>query len=482
MYERFTDRARKVMQLANQEAQRFCHDYIGTEHILLGLVKEGSGVAANVLKNLDIDLRKIRLEVEKMVQSGPEMVTMGSLPQTPRAKKVLEYATAEGRSLNHNYIGTEHLLLGLLCEQEGLAAQILMNLGLNLDNVRKEVLNLLGVSQPMSKIIEGTGTEHKAQLAMEKAGRNLTELARERKLLPAVAWTDEIERLIRILSCYSRSNPLLLGARGYCRTAIVEGLAQLLIGSDVPAWLKDTTIVDMGNSWREYSRLVSTLGQAAQSPRTILFIDDFSLTGAVDELLSQLTLSLARGEVRLIAATTPEEYRNYLYKNGVLERWLQPVAVRPPARAEVLAILRSLLPVLAGHHKVHIQDDALEAAIELSDRHLGGSQPDKALDVLDEAAALVRLNAWANPPQLRDLDGQLNQLHRDKQAAVAEQHFYWAAHLDEQAEALKEKKESLLKEWREAARTPDLVGVDAVTEVVKRRHGAATPATPQPLV
>ncbi len=248
MYERFTDRARKVMQLANQEAQRFNHEYIGTEHILLGLVKEGSGVAANVLKNLDIDLRKIRLEVEKIVQSGPDMVTMGKLPQTPRAKKVIEYSIEEARNLNHNYVGTEHLLLGLLREQEGVAAQVLMNLGLKLEDVREEVLNLLGHNMATEESGGGAGERQASKgksktPALDSFGRDLTELARQGKLDPVIGRANEIDRVIQILSRRTKNNPVLLGEAGVGKTAIVEGLAQKVIESDVPDLLRDRRIV-----------------------------------------------------------------------------------------------------------------------------------------------------------------------------------------------------------------------------------------------
>src|SRR5437867_12391760 len=301
MYERFTDRARKVMQLANQEAQRFNHEYIGTEHILLGLVKEGSGVAANVLKNLDIDLRKIRLEVEKIVQTGPgaEMVTMGKLPQTPRAKKVIEYSIEEARNLNHNYVGTEHLLLGLLREQEGVAAQVLMNLGLKLEDVREEVLNFLGHNMDAGESGGGggrgggerTASKSKSKTpALDSFGRDLTELARQGKLDPVIGRQNEIERVIQVLSRRTKNNPVLLGEAGVGKTAIVEGLAQLVVDSNVPELLRDRRIVVLdlammvaGTKYRGQfeERIKAVMNEVRRAKNTILFIDELhTLVGA----------------------------------------------------------------------------------------------------------------------------------------------------------------------------------------------------------
>src|SRR5947207_2418704 len=302
MYERFTDRARKVMQLANQEAQRFNHEYIGTEHILLGLVKEGSGVAANVLKNLDIDLRKIRLEVEKIVQHGPggEQVVMGRLPHTPRAKKVIEYSIEEARNLNHNYVGTEHLLLGLLREQEGVAAQVLMNLGLKLEDVREEVLNLLGHNMPNESesgggserggASERTGRSKSKTPALDSFGRDLTELARQGKLAPVIGRATEIERVIQILSRRQKNNPVLLGEAGVGKTAIVEGLAQMVVDSNVPELLRDRRIVVLdlammvaGTKYRGQfeERIKAVMNEVRRAKNTILFIDELhTLVGA----------------------------------------------------------------------------------------------------------------------------------------------------------------------------------------------------------
>src|SRR5882724_8863245 len=371
MYERFTDRARKVMQLANQEAQRFNHEYIGTEHILLGLVKEGSGVAANVLKNLDIDLRKIRLEVEKIVQSGPDMVTMGKLPQTPRAKKVIEYSIEEARNLNHNYVGTEHLLLGLLREQEGVAAQVLMNLGLKLEDVREEVLNLLGHGMESSEGGErapsgggtgggggggGKGGKSKTP-ALDSFGRDLTELARQGKLDPVIGRQNEIERVIQILSRRQKNNPVLLGEAGVGKTAIVEGLAQMIVENNVPELLRDKRIVVLdlammvaGTKYRGQfeERIKAVMNEVRRAKNTILFIDELhtlvgagGAEGAIDAS-NVLKPALARGEIQCIGATTLDEYRKYIEKDGALERRFQQIIVNPPSKDETIEILRGL--------------------------------------------------------------------------------------------------------------------------------------------
>src|SRR6187200_3377548 len=344
MYERFTDRARKVMQLANQEAQRFNHEYIGTEHILLGLVKEGTGVAANVLKNLDIDLRKIRLEVEKIVQAGPDMVTMGRLPQTPRAKKVIEYSIEEARNLNHKYVGTEHLLLGLLREQEGVAAQVLMNLGLRLEDVREEVLNLLGHNMepdesgsPESSSSASTGSSERPAgkgksktPALDSFGRDLTELARQNKLDPVIGRANEIERVIQILSRRQKNNPVLLGEAGVGKTAIVEGLAQLIIEGNVPELLRERRLVVLdlammvaGTKYRGQfeERIKAVMTEVRRARDVILFIDELhtlvgagGAEGAIDAS-NVLKPALSRCEVQCIGATTLDEYRKYIEKD-----------------------------------------------------------------------------------------------------------------------------------------------------------------------
>ena len=383
MYERFTDRARKVMQLANQEAQRFNHEYVGTEHVLLGLIKEGSGVAANVLKNLDVDLRKIRNEVEKIVQAGPDMVTMGKLPQTPRAKKVIEYAIEEARNLNHNYVGTEHLLLGLLREQEGVAAQVLMNLNLKLDEVREEVLNLLGHGMDAGGGGEGgeraaaKGSKSKTP-ALDSFGRDLTDLARQGKLDPVIGRQNEIERVVQVLSRRTKNNPVLLGEAGVGKTAIVEGLAQMIIDGNVPELLRDRRIVVLdlammvaGTKYRGQfeERIKAVMNEVRRAKNTILFIDELhtlvgagGAEGAIDAS-NVLKPALARGEVQCIGATTLDEYRKYIEKDGALERRFQTIDRRaPPSKTEALEILRGLRDRYEAHHRVQITDEALEAA------------------------------------------------------------------------------------------------------------------------
>jgi ATP-dependent Clp protease ATP-binding subunit ClpC len=500
MYERFTDRARKVMQLANQEAQRFNHEYIGTEHILLGLVKEGSGVAANVLKNLDIDLRKIRLEVEKIVQHGPggEQVVMGRLPHTPRAKKVIEYSVEEARNLNHNYVGTEHLLLGLLREQEGVAAQVLMNLGLKLEDVREEVLNLLGHNMPNESESGGGGgggggTERAGRSksktpALDSFGRDLTELARQGKLDPVIGRANEIERVIQILSRRQKNNPVLLGEAGVGKTAIVEGLAQLVVDQNVPELLRDKRIVVLdlammvaGTKYRGQfeERIKAVMNEVRRAKNTMLFIDELhtlvgagGAEGAIDAS-NVLKPALARGEIQCIGATTLDEYRKYIEKDAALARRFQAIIVNPPSMAETVEILKGLRDRYEAHHRVQITDAALKSAVELSERYISGHcLPDKAIDVIDEAGARVRLKAMTRPPDLKELDEQIEKLNQEKEAAVMEQDFEKAAHLRDQAEKLRKKKEQTTKEWREKAKETDgVVDEEVIAEVVSKMTG-----------
>ncbi len=499
MYERFTDRARKVMQLANQEAQRFNHEYIGTEHILLGLIKEGSGVAANVLKNLDVDLRKIRLEVEKLVQSGPDMVTMGKLPQTPRAKKVIEYSMEEARNLGHNYVGTEHILLGLLREQEGVAAQVLMNLGLKLEEVREEVLNLLGHGMEGPEGAERTGgipgggggesPRGKSKTpALDSFGRDLTELARQGKLDPVIGREKEIERTMQILSRRTKNNPVLLGEAGVGKTAIVEGFAQRVVQGDVPELLIDRRIVVLdlammvaGTKYRGQfeERIKAVMNEVRRAKNTILFIDELhtlvgagGAEGAIDAS-NVLKPALSRGEIQCIGATTLDEYRKYIEKDSALDRRFQVVMVEPSTKQETNDILKGLRDRYEQHHHVQITDDAIEAAVELSGRYITGRcLPDKAIDVIDEAGARVHLKSMTRPPDLKEIDEQVEHLNKEKEEAVANQDFEKAAALRDQADKLKKKKQTITHEWREKSRETDgVVDADVIAEVVSKITG-----------
>ncbi len=497
MYERFTDRARKVMQLANQEAQRFNHEYIGTEHILLGLVKEGSGVAANVLKNLDVDLRKIRLEVEKIVQSGPDMVTMGKLPQTPRAKKVIEYAMEEARNLNHNYVGTEHLLLGLIREQEGVAAQVLMNLGLKLEDVREEVLNLLGHGAEAAEgtperggsSTSGSSKSSKSKTpALDSFGRDLTELARQGKLDPVIGREKEIDRVMQILLRRQKNNPVLLGEAGVGKTAIVEGLAQMVVDGSVPPPLRDRRIVVLdlammvaGTKYRGQfeERIKAVMNEVKRAKNTMLFIDELhtlvgagGAEGAIDAS-NVLKPALSRGELQCIGATTLDEYRKYIEKDGALERRFQTVIVEPPSSDQTVEILKGLRERYEQHHRVQITDDALAGAVELSNRYITARcLPDKAIDVIDEAGARVRLRSMVRPPDLKDLEEEIEKLNLQKEEAVANQDFERAASLRDQADKLKRKKENLNRDWQEKSKESDgVVDAEVIAEVVSKMTG-----------
>ncbi len=497
MYERFTDRARKVMQLANQEAQRFNHEYIGTEHVLLGLVKEGSGVAANVLKNLDVDLRKIRIEVEKIVQTGPDMVTMGKLPQTPRAKKVIEYAMEEARNLNHNYVGTEHLLLGLLREQEGVAAQVLMNLGMKLEDVRDEVLNLLGhgleatesgsTSERGESGSQRSGSRSKTP-ALDSFGRDLSELARQKKLDPVIGREREIERVIQILCRRQKNNPVLLGEAGVGKTAIVEGFAQMVVDGNVPDLLADRRIIVLdlammvaGTKYRGQfeERIKAVMNEVRRARNTILFIDELhtlvgagGAEGAIDAS-NVLKPALSRGELQVIGATTLDEYRKYIEKDGALERRFQTVMVDPPSPEQAVEILKGLRERYEEHHRVQITDDALEAAVEMSSRYITSRcLPDKAIDVIDESGARIRLKSMVRPPDLKEIEDEIQRLNQAKEDAVAEQQFEKAASLRDQADKLRRKKDQLTEEWREKSRKTDgVVDAEVIAEVVAKMTG-----------
>jgi len=495
MFERFTDRARKVMALANQEAQRFNHEYIGTEHILLGLVKEGSGVGATVLKNLDIDIKKLRIEIEKQVPNGPDMVTMGKLPQTPRAKKVIEYAIEEARSLNHNYVGTEHILLGLLRESEGIAAQVLMNLGLKLEDVRQEVLNLLGagvddgptgLGMQMGPAI---GRKPKSKTpALDSFGRDLTQLAADGELDPVIGRKREIERLVQILCRRTKNNPVLLGEAGVGKTAIVEGLSQQIINKQVPELLKDKRMVVLdlammvaGTKYRGQfeERIKAVINEVKRAKNVVLFIDELhtlvgagGAEGAIDAS-NVLKPALARGEVQCIGATTMDEYRKYIEKDGALERRFQTIIVEPPSKDETQDILRGLQDRYEAHHRVRFTDEALFQAVELSTRYITGRcLPDKAIDVVDEAGARVRLKNMTPPLDLTEIESKIEKLQREKDDAVRNADYERAASLRDEASKLLDEKTQLHKKWYEENKeATGTVDAEIIAEVVSNMTG-----------
>ena len=495
MFERFTDRARKVMALANQEAQRFNHEYIGTEHILLGLVKEASGVGATVLKNLDVDIKKLRLEVEKQVKSGPDMVTMGKLPQTPRAKKVIEYAIEEARSLNHNYVGTEHILLGILRETEGIAAQVLMSCSLKLEDVRQEVLNLLGAGVddgPAAmgmKMTPTVGRKQKSKTpALDSFGRDLTELAISGELDPVIGRQKEIERLVQILCRRTKNNPVLLGEAGVGKTAIVEGLSQQIINKQVPEILngKRMVVLDLammvaGTKYRGQfeERIKAVINEVKRAKNVILFVDELhtlvgagGAEGAIDAS-NVLKPALARGEVQCIGATTLDEYRKHIEKDGALERRFQTIIVEQPSKEETLAILRGLQDRYEAHHRVRFTDEALFHAVELSTRYITGRcLPDKAIDVIDESGARVRLKNMTPPPDLTQIEGTIEKLQREKDEAVRGADYERAAALRDEAQQLLEEKTQMHKEWYEQNKeATGVVDNEIIAEVVSNMTG-----------
>ena len=486
------------MALANQEAQRFNHEYIGTEHILLGLVKEGSGVGANVLKNLDVDLRKVRLEVEKLVRAGPEMVTMGKLPQTPRAKKVIEYAIEEARNLNHNYVGTEHILLGLLREHDGVAAQVLMNLGLKLEDVREEVLNLLGAGAESESEMSSSGPSESGSSskpkgksktpALDSFGRDLTQLAKDDHLDPVIGRSQEIERLTQVLCRRTKNNPVLLGEAGVGKTAIIEGLAQRIVSQEVPDILHDKRVVVLdlammvaGTKYRGQfeERIKAVMNEVRRAGNVILFIDELhtlvgagGAEGAIDAS-NVLKPAMARGEIQCIGATTFDEYRKYIEKDAALARRFQSIPVDPPNAEESIEILKGIRDKYEQHHRVEITDDALRAAVELSGRYITGRvQPDKSIDVLDEAGARVRIKSMRKPPNLADIEAEIEQLSIAKDEAVKGADYEKAAELRDQAEQMRKKKEEIQAEWR--AKQQESAGVvdeEVIREVVSKMTG-----------
>jgi len=462
MFNRFTERARKVIVYAKEEARRFNHDYIGTEHLLLGLIREGEGVAAAVLQKLGLDLETIRLEVEKLVQAGPATQVVGDIPFTPRSKKALELSAEEARALGHNYIGTEHLLLGLVKEGEGMAYRVLLNLGLDLGKLRNEVMELLGSGIP------GYGQQQEAVKtgktpAIDAYGRNLNKLAREGKLDPVIGRKNEIERVVQILSRRTKNNPVLLGEAGIGKTAIVEGLAQQIVLGDVPELLRDKTIVVLdlammiaGTKYRGQfeERIKAVMDELKRSGKIVLFIDEIhtlvgagAAEGAIDAA-NILKPALARGEIQCIGATTLDEYRKNIEKDAALERRFQTIIVEPPSVDETIQILKGLRDKYEAHHRVKYSDESLEAAARLSDRYISNRfLPDKAVDILDEAGAKARLQAMVVPDDIKELEEKIEQLKKEKESYIKIQDFERAAKMRDQEREVREQLERMRAQW-----------------------------------
>ena len=484
MFNRFTERARKVIILAKEEARRFNHDYIGTEHILLGLVREGEGVAASVLQKLGVSLEKIRLEIEKLVQPGPTTQIIGDIPFTPRAKKALELAAEEARALGHNYIGTEHLLLGLIREGEGMASQVLLNLGLDLNTVRNEVMELLGSTLPSF----GSSPTKTKTPALDAFGRNLTELARENKLDPVIGRQNEIERVIQILSRRTKNNPVLLGEAGVGKTAIVEGLAQSIVAGNVPEILRNKRIIVLdlalmvaGTKYRGQfeERIKAVMEEIKRSQDVVIFIDELHMLvgagaaeGAIDAS-NILKPALSRGEMQCIGATTMDEYRKYIEKDAALERRFQTIMVEPPSVEQTIEILKGLRDRYEAHHRVTFKDEALEAAAKLSDRYISGRfLPDKAVDLIDEAGSRARLNVLVVPPEIKQLEQKVESLRKEKESYIKSQLFEKAAALRDQERQARQDLEQLNREWSQAKdkMRPEL-GEEEIAKIVSQWTG-----------
>ena len=466
MFNRFTERARKVIILAKEEARRFNHDYIGTEHILLGLIREGEGVAAAVLQKLEVSLENIRLEIEKLVQPGPTTQIIGDIPFTPRAKKALELAAEEARSLGHNYIGTEHLLLGLIREGEGIASQVLLNLGMDLNSVRNEVMSLLGSALPGMGQPGGAQATKSKTPALDAFGRDLTALARENKLDPVIDRTQEIERVVQILSRRTKNNPVLLGEAGVGKTAIVEGLAQLINAGNIPEVLRGKRIVVLdlalmvaGTKYRGQfeERIKAIMEEIKRSQDVIIFIDELhtlvgagAAEGAIDAS-NIMKPALSRGEMQCIGATTINEYRKYIEKDAALERRFQTIMVEPPTIEQTVKILKGLRDKYEAHHRVTFKDEALEAAAILSDRYITGRfMPDKAIDLIDEAGSRARLNVLIVPENIKSAEANVESLRKEKEAYIKSQDFEKAASLRDQERTARQELERLNKEWSQA--------------------------------
>ena len=499
MFERFTERARQVVVLAQEEARTLKHNYIGTEHILLGLLREEEGLAARVLESLDITVERVRAQVVRIVGSGEE-VTSGQIPFTPRAKKVLELALREALSLGHNYIGTEHILLGLVRENEGVAARILLDFDADSEKIRNEVIRMLSgpggrrqttgssVSGPGGQAGEGTSQKRSSKV-LDQFGRDLTKLAADGKLDPVVGREKEIERIMQILSRRTKNNPVLIGEPGVGKTAVVEGLAQQISSGEVPELLRDKQIYTLdlaalvaGSKYRgEFEeRLKKVMKEIANKGDVILFIDEIhnlvgagAAEGAIDAA-SILKPALARGELQTIGATTIDEYRKYLERDSALERRFQQVRVEQPSTEEAVQILKGLRDRYEQHHKIEITDEALEAAVELADRYISDRQlPDKAIDLVDEAASRKRIRSMSSPPVFQEVEEQIAEARRKKDAAIEAQEYETAASLRDEERKLVQKKRELVEKWEQGeGDQPRLsIGEEEIADIVSMWTG-----------
>jgi len=484
MFGRFTERAQKVLALAQEEAIRLGHNNIGTEHVLLGLVREGEGIAAKALYGLGLGSEKIQKEVENLIGKGQE--TSQTIHYTPRAKKVIELSMDEARKLGHSYVGTEHILLGLIREGEGVAARVLNNLGVSLNKARQQVLQLLGSNESGSH--QGGASVSANTPTLDGLARDLTAIAREGSLDPVIGRSKEIQRVIEVLSRRTKNNPVLIGEPGVGKTAIAEGLAQQIVNNEVPEILRDKRVMtlDMGTvvAGTKYrgefeDRLKKVMDEIRQAGNIILFIDELhtligagGAEGAIDAS-NILKPSLARGELQCIGATTLDEYRKYIEKDAALERRFQPIRVDEPTMEESIQILTGLRDRYEAHHRVSITDEAIEAAVKLSDRYISDRfLPDKAIDLIDEAGSKVRLRSYTTPPNLKELEVKLDEVRKEKDAAVQSQEFEKAASLRDTEQRLREQLEETKKTWKEKqGKENNEVTVEDIASVVSSWTG-----------
>jgi ATP-dependent Clp protease ATP-binding subunit ClpC len=481
MFKRFTERARRVIILAREEAERHHHEYLGTEHILLGMLKDGGGIAITVLQKAGLTIDQIRLEVERHLPRNANSLIVGEIPFTPKAKKVLEYAVEEARLMGHNYIGTEHLLLGLLKEKEGIAAKVLNNLGVRLVETREKILNLL--QEPATRTKEKSKTP-----ALDEFGRDLTELAQAGKLDPVIGREHEIERVVQILCRRTKNNPVLIGEPGVGKTAIVEGLAQRIVNKEVPQLLFEKRVVALdlgalvaGTKYRGQfeARMKAIMKEIVQAENVVIFIDELhtlvgagAAEGSVDAS-NMLKPALSRGEIQCIGATTLDEYRKYIEKNGALERRFQSIIVDPPSIEESIEILIGLKDRYEAHHRLRIPDASIAQAVKLSARYVTDRYlPDKAIDVMDEASARVRLQRITPPPLVRELQRRVNDVVRVKKDKIENQEFEKAVELRDEEEAVRRQIEELKREWEEGQDDSELVVTEEdIAYVVSRMTG-----------